>query len=256
MGVLLANPMSAGAQPKVIRIGASGNIYIQWKVENAPPPTGEQIVPRGSYLFKQPLVPSGVARITADIRDSAGKLAVPAGSVLFKVERLWTIYCFMDSASIKVNGDRAACLSDAKDSGSFYQLFYHPVGDGFLPSLRDKIPGRLEPIEPVPFTVLKDGEWPSPYYLGVKFVGWKGFPGTGPLFDFVGGPGADMQVVGALKVRKSDVPMTVEQEGARVTVTAWNDEELRATVDRVYDQNRSVAMLATPTMIYVPAIRY
>lgn len=254
LALVFGMPAAEATQGRPIRIGSSGNFFIRWTPMPAAPPHGEQVVGVGEYLFKQPLWPSGVAKMNTDVRDATGAVVIAAGSVLFKVERLWTIYCQIDTAVTKVES-RAVCLSDANDKGSFDRLFYHRTQPGFLPAVRDSIPSKIETIEPVAYSVLKPGQWDSPFSIGVKFLGAKGFPSKGPLFDFVLGPSAEIRLASYIQVKKHETPTLAERDGARVNVRTWDKTRLQATVESVYSTEKTISFGSLSTIIYAPPVR-
>ena len=257
-GAMIASPAMAQdkpPEPKVMRVGASGNIFVLWSSASVSPPPGERRVAKGEYLFKQPLKPSGLAKPDADVSDASGRVVIPAGTVLTKVERLWTMYCWLNEAAIAENGGKAPCVTDGSDRGSFDRLFYQEAAATGLPSVRDRIPRDLATIPPVRYAVLPLEQWTSPYFIGLRFLGWRGWPGMGPLFAHIGGPRFETLVVGGSRVRKNKVPAIVDVDGATLEIAKWDDAELVATVRSVFKDKRVQRMAGPAQVIYVPVYR-
>lgn len=251
--------IGVAAQPAAtttMRMGASGNFYVDWQSAPATAPTGEQVVAKGGYLFRQPVKPSGLAKPMTDVVDTQGRVVIPAGTVLIRMERIWPIYCWFDPTEIATNVGKAACVSDIKGTGHFDRLFLHEVDMTGLPQVRDKVPQDMATIAAVGYEKIALDDWESPYFVGLKFLGWKGLPGMGPLFAFVGGPGFDQRVMGGSRVKKTATPTDTAFDGASMTISAWDNNILRATVHSVFEEKRWPGFPQYKTvMIYVPAVR-
>lgn len=240
------------SEPRPVRMGDSGNFYVDWQSAEVSPPPGERSVAKGDYLFKQPLKPSGLAKPLADVLDVQGRVVIPAGTVLIRMERIWPIYCWFDAAKVAANAGQAACVSDMKAAGHFDRLFLHETDMTGVPQVRDKIPQNMVTIAAIKYETVPLENWDSPYFVGLKFKGGS-LSGSGPLFAFVGGPGFDRQVMGASRIRKTEVPAETSVEGASMLISSWDETTLRADVRSGFQVKRWPEHPKRRTvMIYVP----
>jgi hypothetical protein len=259
--ILLIGLFVCSVQNAYAKIDETRQFQTLWFVEGAPLSMGQVSTPPGKLIFKQRLLPLGVAILDIEFSGLTPDLAVPAGTELIKaIGPRGALYCstaykepsFLASALLGSGGPdqlKQVCFYDADEDGRFEQAFRGYTQLPTLPSASGLLPKKPKIIDPVAYHKVEPSTFKQFYYVGIQYAGQSKI---GSLRRFHLSFGTD-SALGSLSdniftKRDSDLPAKIEVMGAVVTVRGGEGRNVLATIDRMFPSQ--------PFGVIVTTIRY
>lgn len=210
-----------------------------WIIEAAASGESEILVPKGDYLLKQRLLPTGLIELKADAELPGGKLA--AGSQLIEVRPTEAgIFCSPRTAKLKLIGRTfQPCLVDTDGDGAFDSWFTAGTTTQGIFSITGKWPHKTKALPaPVPFAAVAPAAMRERYFVAIEHATAFIDPSRHLLLTAYGREGENgakdhvQYLSDGPSLSEGALPKDFEMMGARFTALSASAEGLRVRISQ------------------------
>jgi hypothetical protein len=210
-----------------------------WVIEPVADGEGEALVPKGDYLLKQRLLPTGLVELKADVELPGGKLA--SGSQLIEVRPSEArIFCWPRTAKLKLLGRTfQPCLVDGNGDGAFDSWFTAGTTTQGILSIVGTWPHKTRALpSAVPFVRVAPAAMRDRYFVAIEHATAFIDPSRHLLLTAYGREGESgskdkvQRLSDGPSLGEGALPKDFEMLGARFTVLSASAEGLKVRISR------------------------
>ncbi|MCA1750088.1 MAG: hypothetical protein LC634_11405 [Sphingomonadales bacterium] len=214
-----------------------------WMVQPAEVPSEEVTVSSGDLVLRQPLHPTALAVLEADLQHGSGDDDfLPAGTRLFEVQNASAqVFCALNLAYTPdlqriLLGTSSAqrCLVDANNDSLFEGKFvFHSPIQG-LPLVEGQLPKDPDPVEPpVPYRRGSPSEVGDEYFVGIRYEGKPLLYNRRNFRIRFGNSQSQDGLTNFSYTSGDDYPKSHNMLGSQFTIVAEDDGTLTIRIDRM-----------------------
>lgn len=153
--------------------GMSGTAWGQslqtvWTIDADSGSLGERTVAREDYVFRQRLLPSGMAELAGPL----AQVGLAARTQLVEVQGSdAAVFCDPMLRAQKMLGHAQPCLVDADRDGRFEGLFVTTSSTKGILTIAGKLPKKRTAIKPLPYVRVDVRSFRMPLFVGLQYRG-------------------------------------------------------------------------------------
>lgn len=210
-----------------------------WMVQPADTQPGPIEAEARDIIWKQRLLPTGLARLTESYQDSNGKRSFGPGTQLFEVKSDVPIYCVAGMRDpkgfekwLKSGSTSQFCLVDMNSDQRFDGYFEAISMVPGLPTIAGKRPKNPKPMTPVGYELADPSTMEKPFWVGIEY---QGKPLIYDRRNFAVSFGSDTgkgSLTSWVYTSGSNYPLSQELLGARFTVLGVTGNKIQLRIDQ------------------------